>query len=74
MKKLIILLLLILCSCSIQFTEPEKKVMNQNYNFNGDISEVEYKGHSYIIFEHLPITREGMGLGVIHDPDCHCTK
>ena len=76
MKKLIILILtVVLCSCcTLEIPSPDKKTMQQTENFRGDISEVEYKGHSYIIFEHASYTVEGIGLGVIHDPDCYCTK
>ena len=57
MKKIIILLVILLLSaCKIK--APEKVIIEQqNYTFRGGISEVEYKGHIYIIFD------EGNGNG-----------
>lgn len=69
MKKLIILAALFLTACEI--APPVKKdIPEYNSTYRGDISEVEYKGHSYIIFSDF--MSNGLGLSVIHDPDCPC--
>ena len=70
MKKIIILLVILLLSaCRVK--APEKVIIEQqNTTFWGEISEVEYKGHTYIVFTEG--NGYGEGLGVIHDPDCPC--
>lgn len=71
MKKLIILLLL---TATCESTVVERTHQEQTVNFHGDISEVEYKGHSYIVFRYCGPGYDGIGLGVMHDPDCYCMK
>lgn len=57
MKKIVLMItaLLLLCGCNPQ-TEIGDEV-------EFDIVEVEYDGHSYIVFD---------GHGVIHNPKCKC--
>jgi hypothetical protein len=35
------------------------------YEYEVNISEIEHEGHSYLLFD---------GYGVVHNPNCKCTK
>lgn len=68
MKKLLLVLVCILAlqSCVISADEEDAKKMAETFQ------EVEYKGHSYIIFAyHLGGSYVGYG-GLTHNPDCPC--
>lgn len=57
MKSKIILLLFALTICGCD------SVLKVGDDFEVDIVEVEYDGHSYLVFN---------GHGVIHNPKCKC--
>lgn len=71
MKKLLLLALLCIIalqSCVISADEEDAKKMAETFQ------EVEYKGHSYIIFAyHTAGSYIGFG-GLTHNPDCPCYK
>lgn len=70
MKKLLLALVCILAlqSCVISADEEDAKKMAETFQ------EVEYKGHSYIIFAyHHAASYAGYG-GLTHNPDCPCHK
>lgn len=79
MKKLFVLLsVFILCSCSGNYREPTSSTNGTQIMYvegtsaNTEIQKVEYDGHRYI----LVISRwgEGVGTGLVHDPDCNCGR
>lgn len=70
MKKLLLVLACIaaLQSCTISADEEDAKEMAETFQ------EVEYKGHSYIIFAYHPGGSYAGYSGLTHNPDCHCHK
>jgi len=70
MKKLLLALVCIIAlqSCTISADKEEAEKMAESFQ------EVEYKGHSYIIFAyHQAFSYAGYG-GISHNPDCPCHK
>lgn len=70
MKKILIILVLLvtlLTSCELS---ADKETLQQ---FSAEtFHEVEYKGHSYIMFKYA-IGNAGYA-GLTHNPDCQCKK
>ena len=61
MKK--ILLLAIIAITATSCVEYGAKEIGDEYEVN--ISEIEHEGHYYLLFD---------GYGVLHNPNCKCTK
>lgn len=70
MKKLLLVLACAigLQSCVISADEEDAKKMSETFQ------EVEYKGHSYIIFAYHPVASYASFGGLTHNPDCPCHK
>lgn len=75
MKKLLLIFAVLCCiSCENDQTEVRylgKESPKDIIPFNR-ITHFEYKGHKYIKFEEL--MGKGSVGGVVHDPDCWCSK
>lgn len=71
MKKILAILIMLaalLASCDTSATQEEAQ------EFTSTFREVNYKGHSYIIFTyHNPGSYAGYG-GLTHNPNCPCKK
>lgn len=64
MKKILLFIGAILAtSCVYVPSGYIPKEIGDEYEVN--ISEIEHEGHSYLLFD---------GYGVIHNPNCKCTK
>lgn len=69
MKKILIILVLLvalLTSCSHGSQDELQQIVNNGFH------EVEYKGHSYIMFKYA-VGNAGYA-GLTHNPDCPCKK
>ena len=71
MKKILVTLVMflaLLSSCSLSANQEEAQEITSTFQ------EVNYKGHSYIIFMYsIAGTYAGYG-GLTHNPDCPCKK
>ena len=64
----LIIFLMLLSSCKISANQEEAQDITSTFQ------EVEYKGHSYILFMyHVSGAYAGYG-GLTHNPDCKCQK
>jgi hypothetical protein len=70
MKKLLLALVCIIAlqSCTISADEEDAKEMVETFQ------EVEYKGHSYIVFAYHTVGSYASFSGLTHNPDCPCHK
>lgn len=67
MKKTIIILTAIVCTAAMVSCEPDKP-----RQIAAHITEINYKGHRYLLYKDYRGNR-GYG-GLAHDPDCPCYK
>lgn len=65
---LIFILLVLLFSAYMAYKEKKDENHITLPFSNGEITKIEYKGHSYIGW------KCGFGFGMTHDPDCKCKK
>ena len=64
----LIIFLVLLAGCDISADQEKAQEVTSTFR------EVEYKGHSYIVFMYHPAgSYAGFG-GLTHNPDCKCQK
>lgn len=68
---LLALLALTLMGCEDSRT-PEQKQRAIDNEVASEITEVNYKGHKYLLYKH-GYGKGGIG-GITHDPDCPCRE
>ena len=72
MKKIILIVIFCMMLSSCDFMKVHMDGWATPVNSNDeklDVSTYEYNGHTYLIFGHTTMTN-----GVVHDPDCRCSK
>lgn len=71
MKKLTTLLLAV-CALALTGCEEQKTQEQIDADMASDITEFNYKGHKYILYQRY--YGKGGIAGITHDPDCPCYK
>lgn len=71
MKKPTIILTVIVCVAAMVSCKPTTQ-LQRDADMADHITEVNYKGHRYLLYKE-GYSHRGYG-GIVHDPDCPCHK